>query len=102
MIIKFTNQNLEELAKRKELTGKQAYSPEVILSFQKRIFQMKSAKNTQDLRLIKPLHFEKLKEKRYKGKYSVRLSGAFRLIFGIDKLGGVEIIEIDEISDHYS
>ena len=102
MKIKFTDNYLEQLLNNKENTGKQIYSEEVIKSCRKKVFQIKHAKTTQELRKIKSLHFEKLKEKRYQGKYSIRLHGAYRLLFGITKQGGVEIILIDEISDHYS
>jgi len=102
MIIKFTDSYLEELSKDEPLSGKQDFPEEVIKSFKRRIFQIKNAKNTQDLRLNKSLHFEKLKEKRYADKYSIRLNKAYRIIFGIDKQGSLEIILIEEISNHYS
>ena len=102
MKIQFTDNYLELLANKKTETGKQKFSEEVIKSFRKQIFQIKHAISTQELRKIKSLHFEKLKEKRYKGKHSIRLHGKYRLIFGINKQRGVEIILIEEISDHYS
>jgi proteic killer suppression protein len=93
---------LEELSKDQAPTGKQRFSEDVVKKFRQRIFQMKNAKSTFDLRNIKSLHFEKLKEKRYENKYSVRLNEAYRIIFGIDKQGSIEIILIEEISNHYS
>jgi proteic killer suppression protein len=102
MIIKFKESYLEQLSKDQELIGKQQFPAEVIKAFKKRIFQIKNAKNSFELRNIKSLHFEKLKEKRYEDKYSIRLNDTYRIIFGIDKQGNVEIILIEEISKHYS
>ncbi len=101
MIIKFTDSYLE-LSKDQPLSGKQDYPEEVIKLFKQRLFQIKNSKGTQDLRTIKSLHFEKLKEKRYADKYSIRLNRAYRIIFAIDKQGRIEIIVIEEISNHYS
>ena len=102
MIIKFKEVYLEELSKDQAPAGKQRFSADVVKKFKQRIFQMKNAKSTFDLRNTKSLHFEKLKEKRYENKYSIRLNEAYRIIFGIDKQGNVEIIMIEEISNHYS
>ena len=102
MIIKFTESYLEELAADKPLLGKQQFPDEVIKAYKRRIFQIKSANSTHDLRNNKSLHYEKLKEKRYAGKYSIRLNIAYRVIFGINKLGNCEILSIEEISNHYS
>ncbi|HEY1060268.1 MAG TPA: type II toxin-antitoxin system RelE/ParE family toxin [Daejeonella sp.] len=82
--------------------GKLPFPNEVLTGFKRRLAQMKDMRNTQDLRNLKSLHFEKLKEKRYEGKYSIRINKAYRIIFGIDKEGGLEIIEIVEINKHYS
>jgi toxin HigB-1 len=102
MNIKFEEVYLEELSKDQPPTGKQRFPAEIIKIFRKRIFQIKNAKSTLDLRETKSLHFEKLKGKQYEGKYSIRLNDAYRIIFGIDKQGIVEIILIEEISNHYS
>jgi proteic killer suppression protein len=102
MTIKFTDSSLAELAENKTLLGKQKFPEEVIKAFKKRIFQIRNANSTQDLRNNKSLHYKKLKEKRYAGKYSIRLNKAYRVIFGVDKQGSLEIILIEEISNHYT
>lgn len=102
MIVKILNQYLSELAKDQALTGKQEFPVEVIKAFKRRLFEIKSARSSSELRNNKSFHFEKLKEKRYEGKYSIRLNKAYRLIFGIDKQNNIEIILIEEISNHYS
>lgn len=86
-------------------SGKASYPTEVIKAFRKCLSKIKSAKNTIDLRAIKSLHFEKLKGKKYEGKYSIRLNISYRLIFRIENLessGKIEIICIEEISNHYA
>jgi proteic killer suppression protein len=82
--------------------GKLPFPNEVLTGFKKRLGQMKDMQSTQDLRNLKSLHFEKLNEKRYEGKYSIRINKAYRIIFSINRDGGLEIIEIDEINNHYS
>lgn len=83
-------------------SGKLPFPSEVAKGFRKRVAQIKNAKDTQDLRNLKSLHFEKLKEKRYEGKYSIKINDAYRIIFRIDKDNGIEVIGIEEISNHYS
>lgn len=100
MKIKFVDEYLGILAENKTV-GKKKYPEEVEQGFKKRIAQIKAANGTQDLRAIKSLHFEKLKEKRYLGKYSIRINKAFRLIFVIAKDERLEVIEIEEINNHY-
>lgn len=95
---------LGEVADCKKVYGKSPYPNEVLKAFKKRVFQIQQAKNTVDLRNIKSLHFEKLKEKKYEGKYSIRLNLAYRLIFRIEnqESNRIEIICIEEINNHYS
>ena len=101
MKIKFVDEYLGVLAESKSI-GKRKYPEEVELGFKKRIAQLKQANSTKDLREIKSLHFEKLKEKRYLGKYSIRINKAYRLIFRITKEERLEIVQIEEINNHYS
>ncbi|MFD2284737.1 plasmid maintenance system killer protein [Pedobacter petrophilus] len=101
MEVKFVDEYLAILAQNKS-TGKKKYPEDVEIAFRKRIAQIKQAKGTSDLRAIKSLHFEKLKEKRYLGKYSIRINIAYRLIFIIKKDERLEIMEVEEISNHYS
>ncbi|WP_426669531.1 type II toxin-antitoxin system RelE/ParE family toxin [Mucilaginibacter sp. McL0603] len=95
---------LGEVASIGKVHGKSPYPPEVLIAFKKRLFQIKQANNTIDLRNNKSLHFEKLKEKKYEGKYSIRLNIAYRLIFRIEnnQSSRLEIICIEEINNHYS
>jgi len=105
MVVKIEDRFLGEVASSDKVYGKSPYPDEVLKAFKKRVFQIKQAKNTSDLRNQKSLHFEKLKEKRYEGKYSIRLNIAYRIIFRIENSEGsnrIEIICIEEITNHYS
>jgi proteic killer suppression protein len=95
---------LGEVANYNKVTGKSPFPDEVIKAFKKRLYQIRQAKNTADLRMIKSLHFEKLKGKKYEGKYSIRLNISYRLIFRIEnnEISRLEIICIEEINNHYS
>jgi proteic killer suppression protein len=105
MVVKIEDHFLGEVANSNKVYGKSPYPDEVLKAFKKRVFQIKQAKNTADLRILKSLHFEKLKEKKYEGKYSIRLNIAYRIIFRIENYEGsnrVEVICIEEINNHYS
>jgi proteic killer suppression protein len=82
--------------------GKQKYPEEVEVAFKKRISQIKHVQDSQELRQIKSLHFEKLKEKRYSGYYSIRINKSYRMIFGLTKNNGLEVMDIEEINNHYT
>lgn len=105
MMLKIEDPFLGDVVRNEKVYGKMPYPDEVLKAFKKRVFQIKSAKDTNDLRSIKSLHFEKLKEKRYEGKYSIRLNKAYRMIFRIENYEGnsrIELICIEEINNHYS
>jgi toxin HigB-1 len=104
MQVKIEDHFLGEVANYDKVPGKSPYSDGVIKAFKKRLFQIRQANSTADLRMIGSFHFEKLREKKYEGKYSIRLNNAYRLIFRIENEAGsrVEIICIEEISNHYS
>jgi proteic killer suppression protein len=102
MKIIIQDEYLGVLAEQKGLIGKQKYPSEVFLKFKMRIHQISQVSNTQELRAIKSLHFEKLKEARYKGKYSIRLNKAYRIILSIGKdHKTLEVVLIEEINNHY-
>ncbi|MES2275055.1 MAG: type II toxin-antitoxin system RelE/ParE family toxin [Bacteroidota bacterium] len=85
-------------------TGKPKFNLEVEKSFIKRIIQLENAINTNDLRKIKSLHFEKLSGD-LDGKFSIRLNIGYRIIFRVEKDGNntrLEVICIEELSNHYS
>ena len=101
MKVKFHDEHLGMPAE-KNFKGKSKYPNEVITAFRKKLFFIKGATNTQDLRTMSSLHFEKLVEKRYLGMYFIRLNKGYRLIFSIDKEENLEVMIIEEISNHYN
>jgi toxin HigB-1 len=104
MQVKIEDHFLGEVANYNKVLGKSPFPDEVIKAFKKRLFQIRQAESTADLRKIGSLHFEKLREKKYEGKYSMRLNKAYRLVFRIENNEGskIEIICIEEINNHYS
>ncbi|WCT12664.1 type II toxin-antitoxin system RelE/ParE family toxin [Mucilaginibacter jinjuensis] len=85
-------------------SGKPRFNIDIELGFIKRITQMEQAQSTNDLRVLKSLHFEKLSGD-LSGKYSIRVNKAFRIVFRIEKDGNntrVEIICVEELNNHYS
>ena len=105
MQVKIEDHFLGEVANLNKVAGKSPYPDEVLKAFRKRVFQIRQVQGTTDLRKIGSLHFEKLKEPKYLGKYSIRLNKAYRMIFRIensDSGSRLEIICIEEINNHYS
>lgn len=85
MDFEFVNRKLERLYTGEK--GARRYPPEVVDAFFKVMQMIRGAKNEQDLRAMKHLHFEKLKGRR-KHQRSLVLHGLYRLI--------VELVEDDE------
>lgn len=103
MRVKIQDEYLKVILARQELFGKQDFPIEVIEKFRQRTFQIAEAKDTRDLRDKKSLHFEKLRSGRYRGRYSISLTLAYRMIFTIEKEEiHVEIIVVEEINNHYA
>ena len=104
MQIQFDDDFLAKLSSKNGYNGKLPFPYEVAIKFKQRIFQIGNALNSNDLRSIKSLHFEKLKGKQYEGKYSIRINKGYRIIFRIvdSELKKIEIICIEEVSNHYN
>lgn len=68
MRVKIEDHFLGEVANYNKVPGKSPFPDEAIKAFKKKVFQIRQANNTTDLRKIVSLHFEKLKEKKYDGK----------------------------------
>jgi proteic killer suppression protein len=103
MVIKFNNRYLEALAKGEE-KGKQRYSAEVVTMFKKRLKMIGLAKDSNDLRAFKSLHFELLQGEKKGRHYSIRINDKYRLEFSIEKNKGIiieEIVIIEHLSNHY-
>lgn len=84
--------------------GKPKFSKDIEFGFIKRVVQIEQAVNTNTLRALKSLHFEKLSG-NLEGKYSIRVNKGFRIILRVEKDGDnvrLEIICIEELNNHYS
>lgn len=84
--------------------GKPKFNHEIERGFIKRVVQMEQAQNTNNLRSLKSLYFEKLTGD-LEGKYSVRVNLVFRIVFRIEKEDNntrIEIIYIEGLNNHYS
>lgn len=95
---------LKQLFLNGKSEGKPKFNQDIERKFIQRIGQFEQAKNTNDLRALKSLHFEKLSGD-LEGKYSIRVNRAFRIVFRIEKEGNntrIEIICVDELNNHYS
>ncbi|WP_428330380.1 type II toxin-antitoxin system RelE/ParE family toxin [Mucilaginibacter sp.] len=95
---------LKDLYAGVEVKGKPKFGEDIIRGFRKKVALMKNASNSNDLRNLKSLHFEKLSG-NLNGKYSVRINNAYRIIFRMEPDGNnvrVEIIFIEDLSNHYS
>ncbi|SHN00841.1 type II toxin-antitoxin system RelE/ParE family toxin [Mucilaginibacter sp. OK098] len=97
---------LAELYKNGKTDGKPRFNIDIDieLGFIKRIIQIEQSQNTNSLRALKSLHFEKLSGS-LDGKYSIRVNRAFRIIFRIEKEDNnvrLEVICIEELNNHYS
>lgn len=101
MLVRFRNSKLEKIYQGK-ITGKTAYSKEVITQFKKTVLKLEQADNTSQLQQFRSLNFEALKGDR-KGLYSVRVNKQYRLEFEIenDTIKLSEIILIEDLSKHY-
>src|ERR1700712_1693368 len=83
--------------------GKPKFNFDIERTFIKRVIQISSAQNTNDLRAIKSLHFEKLSGE-FAGKHSIRVNDGFRIILRVEKEADsikIEIICIEEMNNHY-
>jgi proteic killer suppression protein len=93
---------LAGLYKNGKTVGKPKFNKDIELGFIK--IQMEQSQNTNALRALKSLHFEKLSG-NLAGKHSIRVNNAFRIILRIEKDGDnirLEVICIEELSNHYS
>ena len=94
---------LEYLFAHGKSKGKPKFGYDIERAFIKRVLQISSSQNTNDLRSIKSLHFEKLSGD-LSGKYSIRVNQGFRMILRIEQEPDnikVEIVCIEEMNNHY-
>jgi len=104
MRITIEDEYLAELYKNGKSEGKPQFNKDIEDRFIIRVTQMEQAQDTNNLRALKSLHFEKLSG-NLDGKYSIRVNKAFRIIFRVEKDGSnmrLEVICVEELNNHYS
>lgn len=99
MIVQFNNDYLEKLFTGGPIKGKPKYSEVVITKFKKCVLILKNVENSVELSKFRGLNFEALKGDK-SGLYSLRVDEGYRLEFRIMK-DIIEIVEIEELSNHY-
>jgi proteic killer suppression protein len=95
---------LADLYKNGKTIGKPKFNIDIENRFIRKVILIENAKNTNDLRNNKSLHFEKLLG-NLEGKYSIRINLAFRILLRIEANGQdtrLELICIEELNNHYS
>ncbi len=81
-------------------TGARKYSRAVVDAFFEVMTIVDAAHDTQDLRNLKSLNFEKLVGDR-KGQHSIRLNDQWRLIVEVRTEGREQFLRIIEITDYH-
>lgn len=102
MKIYFNNKYLEELAESQP-KGKMRYTSEVIKMYRKKLVILGNVRNSNELRVFKSLHFERLTGDKL-GLYSIRVNEKYRLEFLLNKEKDIvieEIVVIEDLSNHY-
>lgn len=104
MRVVIEDEYLSSLYTNDKSINKPKFNKEIERGFIKRVIQIEQVQNTNNLRALKSLHFEKLSG-NLNGKYSIRINLAFRIIFRIEKDGNdnrIEVVCIEELNNHYS
>lgn len=100
MVIRFNNSYLEVLYQGKETKKKPVYNEEIIIQFKKKIQILQMVESTQALKKFKGLRFKALKGNKL-GLYSIRVNKAYRLEFKIIDEQTIEVILIEDLTNHY-
>lgn len=96
----FANKKLEQLYTTG--SGGSKYPPEVIDAFFDKMAVIRAARDENDLRAIKSLHFEKLQgERGLRGERSIRLNRQFRLILRLETDEQGKLVCIISIGDYH-
>ena len=99
MKISFSNKDLRDLFYAEK--PPKGISANVLRGFQKKVNFIKNAKDLQDIRNWKSLHFEKLTGDR-QGQYSIAIDDSWRIILRIEKDENGNLIFILELTNHYT
>lgn len=70
--------------------------PEIQRSYVKKCRYLEYAETIQELYELKSLHYEK-----YQENHSIRINDQWRIIFSVDNIWNITIIEILDANNHY-
>jgi proteic killer suppression protein len=108
MEVVFINKSLKELFLTGKEKGKPVYGRDLVKSYIKKVTIIMGCAHSRDLVNFKSLHLEALvKEKKYKGMFSIRVNEQYRLILRFIKSSEslnkdiVEITEIHDLTDYH-
>lgn len=76
------------------------FSIEIIIKFIQKINILKNINNVMDLRNLRSLNFEKMKNYEI-WDYSIRVNKSYRIIFNII-WNEIKIIEVTDFNNHYN
>ena len=99
MIVTFASKRLERLYTAGD--GAEEYPEQVVNAFLRRIRSLEAAGDERDIRARRALRLEALKEKRYRGRHSIRVNDQWRLIIEFSGHGESKTVTIGELSKHY-
>ncbi|MCX6030408.1 MAG: type II toxin-antitoxin system RelE/ParE family toxin [Chloroflexi bacterium] len=96
----FASKKLQQLYT--DRMGATRYPPGVVDAFFEKMFVIQSARDENDLRTIKSLHFEKLQgERGLRGERSIRLNRQYRLVLRLETDEQGKLICIISIEDYH-
>lgn len=100
MEYRFASESLAKMASDPKFDAK--LPPGVANAFRKVLTWIKAAHTEQDLRAMKSLRFEKMREKAREGQFSMRLNDQYRLIITIEQQGRRgHVIVLRSIEDYH-
>lgn len=96
----FASKKLQQLYT--DRAGASRYPHEVVEAFFDKVAAIRAARDENDLRALKSLHFEKLQgERGARGERSIRLNRQFRLILRLETDEQGKLVCILDIEDYH-
>ena len=96
MIVAFSDERLARLFEYGE--GAQRYSETIVRAFLRRTRALQAATDERTLQALQSLRLEPTRDRRHRGRYSLRLEDRWRLVVEISGEGDGKTVTILEIS----
>ncbi|MDR2191178.1 MAG: type II toxin-antitoxin system RelE/ParE family toxin [Candidatus Peribacteria bacterium] len=91
----FKHKELEYLYRDEDYRHRKM-SYEIQRSYVKKCRYLEHMNSIQELYDLKSLHYEK-----YKAYHSIRINQQWRIVFDVDNVGKITVIEIIDVNNHY-